>query len=326
MNAVITTDNSAATGRPVRLADATVALTRAAAVEEAGDETAVGSLVDAVAVDEVATIASFAAELPGYRGWRWSVTVAQVGDDPATISEVVLLPGADALLAPVWVPWDQRVRPEDLGPGDLLPTPADDERLVPGYLQSEDPAVEDLATELGLGRVRVMGREGRDAIAEAWHDGPFGPDSEMARQAPGQCIDCAFYLPLAGSLGGLFGACGNEYAPASGRVVDAGYGCGAHSEAAAATVHPAEIPDAVIDELQMEVHARPRGVAGSTGSSVDDITGIAAAAIAAITDLDPLLRAIAAGPQPLMLAAPPAVAALGPGDAGSADGQVPDRG
>jgi hypothetical protein len=333
MNAVITTENTTSTGRPVQLPESAVDRSRAAAVEEAGDEAAVGSFVGSVAIDDVAAIASFAAELPGYRGWRWAVTVAQVADGPLTISEVVLLPGSDALLAPEWVPWDQRVRPDDLGPGDLLPTPADDERLVPGYVQSEDPAVEELALELGLGRVRVMGREGRDAIAEAWHDGPFGPDSEMARQAPGQCISCAFYLPLAGSLGGMFGACGNEFAPAAGRVVDLGYGCGAHSEAAAATVHPAEVPDAVIDALQLDVHLRPGG-SGSTGSagsasaesSAGDVTGLAAAALAVITDLDPLVRAIAASPQPLALAAVPVVAALGPGTTGSADDQVSDRG
>ena len=32
----------------------------------------------------------------------------------ATICEVGLLPGDDALIAPDWVPWADRVRPEDL--------------------------------------------------------------------------------------------------------------------------------------------------------------------------------------------------------------------
>ncbi|WP_211229521.1 DUF3027 domain-containing protein [Nakamurella lactea] len=327
MRAVITTENDAATLRPVDLPATSVQRARAAAVEEAGAASAVGAFVDAVAVDDVATIASFEAELAGYRGWRWSVTLAKVADDPVTISEVVMLPGPDALLAPEWVPWEQRVRPEDLGPGDLLPTAPDDERLVPAYLQSDDPAVEELAIELGLGRVRVMGREGREAIAEAWHDGPFGPDSEMAKQAPGHCVSCAFYLPLAGSLGAMFGACGNEFGPAGGRVVDLGFGCGAHSEAAAAVLHPIDIPDAVIDELLMDVHARPRGattlaadpVAGAPDNTFAEIT---AAALAVITDLDPLIRALTAGPQPVAALDPaPVLAALeaGPAEHPAAD-------
>ena len=54
------------------------------------------------------------------------------GADHATVSEVVLVPGPESLLAPAWVPWDQRVRPGDLSPGDLLAPLTDDLRLVPG--------------------------------------------------------------------------------------------------------------------------------------------------------------------------------------------------
>ncbi|PQM44006.1 hypothetical protein C1Y40_05836 [Mycobacterium talmoniae] len=43
------------------------------------------------------------------------------------------------------------------------------------------------------------------------------------------CRDCGFFLPLAGSLGTMFGVCGNEMS-ADGHVVDCGYGCGAHSD------------------------------------------------------------------------------------------------
>ena len=145
---------------------------------------------------------------------------------------MVLLPGEHALLAPDWVPWGERIRPGDLGVGDLLPAAPDDARLVPAYLLSDDPAVEEVATELGLGRVRVMSREGRLDVAEEWHEGQFGPADDMATAAPAHCLSCAFLLPLAGSLGALFGACGNSYGPAAGRVVDVGYGCGAHSEVA----------------------------------------------------------------------------------------------
>ena len=43
------------------------------------------------------------------------------------------------------------------------------------------------------------------------------------------CRDCGFYVPLGGSLGLMFGVCANEFA-ADGHVVDAEFGCGAHSD------------------------------------------------------------------------------------------------
>jgi hypothetical protein len=144
---------------------------------------------------------------------------------------VVLLPGEGALLAPAWVPWEDRVQPGDLGPGDLLPPPPpDDPRLVPGYLDSGDPAVEEVAYELGLGRERVMSREGRLAAAQRWYGGDFGPRSSMAKHAPARCGTCGFYLPVAGSLRAGFGVCGNEVTDSDGHVVSVEYGCGAHSQ------------------------------------------------------------------------------------------------
>src|SRR5262245_6645147 len=71
----------------------------------------------------------FDCTLPGYRGWRWSVTVARAPRSKhVTVCETVLLPGDAALLAPVWVPWQERLQPGDLVVGDLLPTTADDYR------------------------------------------------------------------------------------------------------------------------------------------------------------------------------------------------------
>ncbi len=91
---------------------------------------------------------------PGYRGWRWAVTVTRASRAKnVTVSECVLLPG-DELLAPQWVPWLERLRPGDLGPGDLLPTAPDDVRLAPGFTQVDDSTDREAQWELGLGRVR----------------------------------------------------------------------------------------------------------------------------------------------------------------------------
>src|SRR6185369_14267603 len=68
----------------------------------------------------------FDCTLPGYRGWRWAVTVTRISRSKhVTVCETVLLPGDEALLAPAWVPWQERLQPGDLGVGDLLPTRAD---------------------------------------------------------------------------------------------------------------------------------------------------------------------------------------------------------
>jgi hypothetical protein len=228
---------------------AAVELARAAAVETAGDPQLVGEHLSAapeavapetddVPVDALGTVLThtFDTRLPGYVGWHWAVTITRAaGDDEVTVDEVVLLPGESALLAPAWVPWHERLRPGDLSVGDVLPSTEDDSRLAPAYTvdddSADDPEGSVVAFELGLGRERVMSAEGRADAVGRWTAGEFGPESSMARHAPGPCATCGFYLPLAGSLRQQVGACGNAYAPADGRVVTADYGCGAHSQA-----------------------------------------------------------------------------------------------
>lgn len=201
-----------------------------AAVEEFSGPDAVGDYLGVSCEDPTAATHRFLAHLAGYQGWQWAVVVAAYpGAEHATISEVVLIPGPTALLAPDWVPWERRVRPGDLSPGDLLAPAADDPRLVPGYTASGDPQVDETAAEVGLGRRWVMSVLGRMEAAERWHTGEYGPDSPMARSTKRVCRDCGFFLPLAGSLGAMFGVCGNELS-ADGLVVDEQYGCGAHSD------------------------------------------------------------------------------------------------
>ncbi|MGA3526298.1 DUF3027 domain-containing protein [Melissospora conviva] len=194
----------------------------------------VGEYLQPVAEGDRLVTHLFECRMAGYRGWRWGVTVTRVPRSRAvTVCETVLLPGPDALLAPGWVPWHERLKPGDLGPGDLLPTHAEDERLVPGYVLSDDPAVEEVSWELGLGRPRVLSREGRAEAAQRWYDGDHGPHAAISAAAPAaaRCGTCGFYLPLAGAMRQAFGVCANFYAPDDGRAVSADHGCGAHSEA-----------------------------------------------------------------------------------------------
>jgi hypothetical protein len=259
---------------PDELCAQAVDLARAAAAELTGPEH-VGEHLAAQADGDRVVTHLFDSLLPGYFGWRWAVTVARASRSKlVTVSEVVLLPGPDALLAPEWVPWRDRLRPGDLGVGDLLPASPDDERLVPVVAGEGDDglawpdeagagtAAAQTATEPEAGQARVLSAIGRDGTAERWYEGDHGPHTALARAAPAPCASCGFLVRLSGPLGGVFGVCANAYAPEDGRVVSVDHGCGAHSEAGRG--HGAEpvIPP-IIDELGYDLVDQP-------GISVDE--------------------------------------------------------
>jgi hypothetical protein len=245
---------------------AAVDLARTAAAAAAGDESLVGDHLGCEADSDRVVTHYFDCRNPAYRGWRWATTVARASRSRVvTVDETVLLPGTDALLAPEWLPWSDRLRPGDLGVGDLLPTPSDDERLVPGYAVTGEDEADRLAIwELGLGRARVLSRVGREEAAQRWYDGDNGPRSPIAEAAPARCGTCGFYVLLAGPLRQAFGVCANEYAPDDGRVVSVDHGCGAHSEGLVTLARPAAASP-VIDEFGYDI------VTDATRSAADDV-------------------------------------------------------
>ncbi|WP_243742285.1 DUF3027 domain-containing protein [Actinorugispora endophytica] len=226
-----------------------------AAAAEIGRPEWVGEHIGAQVEGDRVVTHLFACLDPAYPGWHYAVTVVRAARAKyVTVNESVLLPGAEALLAPEWLPWKERLRPGDLGVGDLLPSSADDERLMPGYSQAaEDETAEDgydkqMVWELGLGRARVLSETGREAAAERWYTGTSGPDSPIANAAPAKCATCGFMTPLAGEFRQMFGVCANEYAPDDGRVVSLDHGCGAHSEAELPAGGPEPLTP-VVDEM-----------------------------------------------------------------------------
>ncbi|WP_405779565.1 DUF3027 domain-containing protein [Streptomyces sp. NBC_00859] len=299
---------SAATTRsrtPDRLCAEAVDLAREAA-EEAAFPGVVGEHVSVVAEGDRVVTHFFECKEPGYRGWRWAVTVARASRAKlVTLDETALLPGPDSLLAPEWVPWSERLRPGDMGPGDLLPTEAEDLRLEPGFsgedapppnsvlsdelaerVEAEDAEVTDrtavpargtvaaVADELGMRRARVLSRYGLHQAADRW-DEEYGAKTPMAQAAPASCVTCAFLVPLSGSLRQAFGVCGNEFGPADGHVVSLSYGCGGHSEAAVMPKPPRPAP-LVLDSTAADPFAlRPDPEGGSVSaeaaSGADDL-------------------------------------------------------
>ncbi|WP_406421293.1 DUF3027 domain-containing protein [Streptomyces sp. NBC_00873] len=296
MSAATTRSRTARTPAPDRLCAEAVDLARAAA-EEVAAPGEVGEHVGLVAEGDRVVTHYFECKEPGYKGWRWAATVARASRAKVvTLDEAVLLPGTDALLAPEWVPWSERLRPGDMGPGDLLPTEAEDLRLEPGYSGEDEPppnsvasemseemadlvdaedaelttrpeatrrgSIAALAEELGMRRARVLSRYGLHTAADRWEEG-FGPKTPMAQAAPASCVTCAFLVPLAGSLRQAFGVCANEFGPADGHVVSLSYGCGGHSEAAVMPKPPKPAPHA-LDTMQVDEYPlRPARDSGS---------------------------------------------------------------
>lgn len=211
-----------------------VELARAEAVAMAGGDV-VGEHLGVVAEADRVVTHRFESTQPGYVGWHWSVTVVRAARAKAvTVNECVLLPGDTAVLAPEWLPWEDRVRPDDLGAGDLIPVPEHDPRLEPGYTDADklisDIDLRQVVDELGLGRERVLSRFGRIDAAQRWYEGDGGPYTDIAKAAPAPCSTCGFAVPVSGLLGQSFGVCTNERTPFDGTTVSWDHGCGGHSD------------------------------------------------------------------------------------------------
>jgi hypothetical protein len=275
---VTTATFAAPSTRPRRsnVADAVLAaavdLARAAAEEDAGAGE-VGDHLGVRAEDQRLVTHYFASTARGYVGWRWAVTLARPPRArTGTVCEVALLPGDEAIVAPEWLPWSERLKPGDIGRDDVLPYVEDDHRLEPGFEETGEADVDRLAIdELGLGRVRVLSPLGRDEAATRWYSGDRGPvraatrgtsrageRRSRPRASTPHCATCGFLMLMAGSMRTLFGVCSNEWSPDDGRVVSLDHGCGAHSESdveQTPSEWPANAP--VVDELGIDFLERP---------------------------------------------------------------------
>ncbi|WP_165216511.1 DUF3027 domain-containing protein [Schaalia sp. ZJ1691] len=198
----------------------------------------------------------FAVDNPGYRGWVWAVTIARVPRSKnVTVCEVDMIPKDGALLAPEWVPWEERLRPGDYGREDTIPYQADDPRLESGLEDTSDDVDLPLIRELGLGRPRVLSEEGREQAIARWYSSEQGPKS--GRRPRNTCSTCGFLVKMSGQMRTVFGVCANEWAHDDGRVVSLDHTCGAHSETDVPKnstqwpVRPSHLNDAAIDTEPM---------------------------------------------------------------------------
>lgn len=196
---------------------------REAVIDVAGAES-VGEHLGGVATSPETAVHRFSCQERGYRGWEWIAVIARApGAGYITVNEVALHAGDHALSAPAWVPYEDRVQPGDLHPGDHLPLKYDDPRII----DAED-LLDDEGIRRNLASSLALSESGVNSALRRWASGDTGPDSAFAREADLTCSTCAFWLPLQRKHSEV-GVCANEYS-ADGRVVAADYGCGAHSD------------------------------------------------------------------------------------------------
>lgn len=145
-------------------------IARAVAMDVADEPEQVGDVVNAIELGDNVTDFRLAADVRGYEGWQWSVTLyhdAEVGT--WTVNESSLVPTDDALVPPAWVPWKDRLEPTDLAPTDSIGTDPDDPRLEGGFRKTE-PVAGATAGEDGKSTETAEQAESAEPVAEKTQD------------------------------------------------------------------------------------------------------------------------------------------------------------
>jgi hypothetical protein len=101
------------TGKPDAFLAASVEVARSA-IEGITAASDIGEHLAAKSEGDRLVTHLFECRLPGYLGWQWyAVLTRNSRSKVVTVNELGMLPSEDSILAPEWVPWAERVRPED---------------------------------------------------------------------------------------------------------------------------------------------------------------------------------------------------------------------
>ena len=272
-----------------------------AARDTAEDPDLVGELADVIELDDSLSDYRFAARKRGYEGWQWSVTLFHdVASQCWTVDETTLVPTKDSILAPPWIPWKDRLRPEDISVTEAMGTAHDDPRLDDGFRPTDPQGTQDTHEESGnaqaqdedaehdaegpgsaqsaqedvdqavdqfrLSRRHVLTALGRAQAAQRWYQGQHGPRSLSTKTAEDKvCSTCGFFIPLQSELNLMFGVCANKWSPDDGRVVSIDHGCGEHSEIDPPETTPLWVQsEPAFDDMHIDVVAQaPREERGA---------------------------------------------------------------
>ena len=112
------------TGKPDAFLAAAVDVARTA-VEGIAPAEQIGEHLGARSEGDRLVTHLFESRLPGYLGWQWyAVLTRNSRSKVVTVDELGLLPSEDSILAPAWVPWAERVRPEDAQADEAAEAPS----------------------------------------------------------------------------------------------------------------------------------------------------------------------------------------------------------
>lgn len=120
------------------------------ALHELAEPSQIGEHRGATVDDDRLVTHRFATDLPGYRGWDWFATLARAPRSRiVTVCEIGLLPGDEAIVAPDWVPWSDRVSAEEKARLDAIAAGEDPEKALQRLRSGGEPAETDEAADTG---------------------------------------------------------------------------------------------------------------------------------------------------------------------------------
>lgn len=143
-------------GKPDAFLAADVATARAAVASIASDW-AIGKHLGARSEGVRCVTHLFESLQPGYSGWVWFASLSRVSrSKESTVNEVGMLPTEDSVLAPAWVPWAERVRPED--------QQEEEHAAVETHTEADDAEADATADDHGDDAGATDGDEGFEAV------------------------------------------------------------------------------------------------------------------------------------------------------------------
>lgn len=167
-----------------------------AALLEITPASTVGELLDAMDEGDGAVSLQFGNRMPGYPGWRWTVSVTRVDGAAPTVLEVELLPGEGSLLAPDWVPWSERLADYKAAQEAAATAEADDEDVDVDVDDADgdddDDPDDDLLGSDVLHGGDLDGVDIDDLGDEAVDDDPDDEDLDDAEHDPDDEVDRSY--------------------------------------------------------------------------------------------------------------------------------------
>ena len=114
------------------------------ALSEVTTSAAIGSDAGETVEPDGSISVLFDSALPGYPGWKWTVSMASLDGVPPSVLEVELIPSTGSLLSPDWVPWSDRLAEYEaaqdalVAVGDVGDDDVDDDDLSSDVLHGGD--------------------------------------------------------------------------------------------------------------------------------------------------------------------------------------------